>query len=96
MKTPVINTPAYIVYVEIVQGSLVFIHMDVFKWNKTVKQAFLKDWFEWASQQSEPLYAMPFIDDTKMDKWTALCGFKLFQMHQCTDGVIRKLYKWSN
>lgn len=94
MKTPVLQAEDYVVYVEIVQG-LTFIHMDVFKWTKRVKEEFLHNWLSWASQQSRPLYAMPFIDNAKMDKWCSLCGFKLLEMHHCTDGVIRKLFKWS-
>jgi hypothetical protein len=94
MKTPVIYTDEYIVYVEDVQG-YTFIHMDVFKWTKTIKSRFLKDWLDWASKQSKPIYAMPFIDDDKMSKWAVICGFKILEMHRCTDGVIRKLYKWS-
>jgi hypothetical protein len=94
MKTPVIQSKDYTVYVEIVQG-LIFIHMDVHRWTKEVKKQFTTDWLQWASEQNKPLYAMPFIDNLKMDKWVAMCGFKLFEMHQCTDGVIRKLYRWS-
>ena len=95
MKTSVINSKDYTVYTEYVQG-YVFIHMDVFKWNKTIRQSFLKDWTTWASEQSQPIFAMPFIDDTKMFKWVSMCGFKLFKLHPCTDCVTRKLYIWSN
>ena len=93
-KVPVITKEDYIVYTEDVQG-LVFIHMDVFRWSKTVKRNFLKDWNEWASAQGKDLYAMPFIDNDKMVKWcTEVCGFRLLHNHLCTDGVVRKLYIW--
>ncbi len=93
VKVPIITTEHYIVYTEHVQG-LVFIHMDVFKWSKTIKKQFLKDWNQWANAQGVSLYAMPFIDNPKMIKWTSLCGFTKIQEHLCTDGVIRKLYMW--
>lgn len=70
--------------------------MDVYRWTKTIKEQFFKDWSKWVSdQKGRDLFAMPFIDDKKMEKWTAMTGFKLFEHHKCTDGVIRKLYKWS-
>lgn len=96
MKYPVIQTKNYIVYVEEVQ-EVWFIHMDVFKWSKTIKQQFLSDWNAWTDEvtKDRTLFAMPFIDDTKMEKWTDMTGFKLIKHHQCTDGIIRKLYKFS-
>lgn len=94
-KYPVIQTEHYVVYVEPVQ-SYWFIHMDVFKWTKTIRQQFLSDWNDWTEQHKDKvLLAMPFIDDTKMEKWTAMTGFKLIEHHKCTDGVVRKLYKLS-
>lgn len=95
MKYPVIQTDNYIVYVEEAQQKW-FIHMDVFKWSKTIKQQFLSDWNDWADKHKDKvLLAMPFIDDYKMEKWAAMTGFKLIEHHQCTDGVVRKLYLWS-
>jgi len=45
IKHPVINHDHYTVYVEHASG-MRFIHMDVFKWSKTVKKAFTQDWNE--------------------------------------------------
>ena len=67
--------------------------MDVFKWTKSVKKEFLKDWNEFAIK-NKPLYAMPFIDDEKMHKWSLITGFKVLENHKCLDGVTRKLYIW--
>ena len=92
-KEPVIVKPEYIVYIERVRD-LKFIHMDVFKWSKTVKKEFAKEWNEWARKQQEPLYAMPFIDDEKMRKWAVITGFKILEHHKCLDGITRKLYIW--
>jgi len=92
-KEPVIVKPEYIVYIERVRD-LKFIHMDVFKWSKTVKKEFAKDWNDWAKKQQEPLYAMPFIDDEKMRKWAVITGFKILEQHKCLDGITRKLYIW--
>jgi len=92
VKQPVIKNENYIVYVEMVQG-LTFIHMDVFKWNKSIKKEFVKTWKEWAGKH-KPLYAMPFIDDEKMHKWSIITGFELLQYLKCLDGITRKLYIW--
>jgi len=92
VKKRVIVKPKYIVYTEIV-NNLTFIHMDVFKWTKSVKKEFLKDWNEFAIK-NKPLYAMPFIDDEKMHKWSLITGFKVLENHKCLDGVTRKLYIW--
>jgi len=99
-KYPVIQAEHYVVYVELVPSvepvqTYWFIHMDVFKWSKTIRQQFLSDWNAWTEQHKDKvLLAMPFIDDTKMEKWTAMTGFKLIEHHKCTDGVVRKLYSW--
>jgi len=93
IKTPVIKHDHYTVYVEHASG-VRFIHMDVFKWSKAVKKAFTQDWNEWAGQQEDVLFAMPFIDDEKMRKWAVICGFEVAKSHVCTDGITRKLYIW--
>jgi len=93
MKIPVIERDDYTVYVEHA-GGVRFIHMDVHKWSKAVKQAFLADWNGWAERQEDVLFAMPFIDDEKMRKWAVICGFELLKQHLCLDGVTRKLYIW--
>jgi hypothetical protein len=92
IKYPVVELidPHFIVYVELV-NEMMFIHMDVFRWNKTTKKRFLRVWTEWADANEE-VFAMPFIDDEKMAKWVKMCGFRLLDNHRCTDGVIRKLY----
>jgi len=92
-KTPVIEHEHYTVYVEHASG-MRFIHMDVFKWSQAIKKAFTKDWNEWAGQQKDVLFAMPFIDNEKMQKWAVICGFEVAENHVCMDGVIRKLYIW--
>jgi len=95
IKHPVIERDDYTVYVEHA-GGVRFIHMDVHKWSKAVKQAFLADWNEWAERQEDVLFAMPFIDDEKMRKWAVICGFDVAESHVCMDGVIRKLYIWGS
>lgn len=95
VKLPVLADDFFTVYVEHVGGNT-FIHMDVAKWSKGVRQRFKEAWPHWAEKQAAALYAMPFIDDAKMAKWAKFCGFELFDNHACTDGVIRKLYVWRN
>ena len=91
-KEPIIVKPEYIIYTENV-NNLTFIHMDVFKWTKSIKKEFVKDWNEFAIK-NKPLYAMPFIDDEKMHKWSWITGFKVLENHKCLDGITRKLYIW--
>jgi hypothetical protein len=95
VKLPVLADDCFIVYVEHA-GKNTFVHMDVAKWNKNIKQRFTESWFPWAAKQMVTLYAMPFIDDKKMAKWVKFCGFDLLNHHICTDGVTRKLYVWRN
>jgi len=93
VKIPVITTDYYIIYTEDVNG-LLFVHMDVLKWTKSIKKEFSKDWNDWARKQKQPIYAMPFIDDEKMIKFVSMIGFKLIENHNCLDGITRKLYLW--
>jgi len=92
-KKPVIITNDYIIYTEDVNG-LLFVHMDVFRWTKSVKKSFTKVWSDWAKSKKQSIYAMPFIDDEKMRKWAVITGFKVIENHKCLDGVTRKLYLW--
>jgi hypothetical protein len=94
-KIPVVKNASFIVYVEEIPGAT-FIHMDVFKWTKTVRREFLTTWFSWAKMQTCSLYFMPFIDNKKMAKWAKLCKFELVKHQPCLDGVTRKLYLWRN
>lgn len=92
-KEPVIVKHNYIIYTEDVNG-LLFVHMDVFKWTKSIKKEFVKDWNDWAKKQKQQIYAMPFIDDEKMHKWSLITGFKVVEFCKCLDGITRKLYLW--
>jgi len=93
VKIPVITTDYYIIYTEDVNG-LLFVHMDVLKWTKSIKKEFSKDWNDWARKQKQNIYAMPFIDDEKMGKFVSMIGFELLENHKCLDGITRKLYLW--
>ena len=93
VKIPAITTDDYIIYTEDVNG-LLFVHMDVFKWTKSIKKEFAKDWHDWARKQNQDIYAMPLIDNEKMVKWAVITGFKVIDNHKCLDGISRKLYLW--
>jgi hypothetical protein len=54
VKIPVITTDYYIIYTEDVNG-LLFVHMDVLKWTKSIKKEFVKDWNDWARKQKQPI-----------------------------------------
>ena len=93
VKLPVLADDCFTVYVEHA-GKTTFVHMDVAKWNKSIKQRFIESWFPWAAKQMVTLYAMPFIDDEKMYKWSLITGFEVVENHKCLDGITRKLYLW--
>jgi hypothetical protein len=57
VKTPVIIREDYIVYFEPVNAG-VFIHCDVFKWNKTIKRKLTEDFNTLKSLHDQPIWAL--------------------------------------
>lgn len=77
MKLPVVNTNEFIIYLELVNNSLVFIHCDVFKWSKKVKQDLLDKWGQLCLLHDRPIYAYHYLGDNKHLKFLKMTGFKL-------------------
>ena len=94
-KIPVLTTKDYILYFERTPWNDLIIHCDFLgKWNKENKEKFLKDLDNLCSSQKEPIWAMPFIYDNKMQKFLKICKFVYLTDVTCGDGVRRALHIW--
>lgn len=91
MKTPVINSEDYVVYLEYYQG-LTIIHCDCFKWSKQVKQSLSSDWEQLVKIHRKPIYAIHEIDDNKHLKFLSMMGFEYNNSFVGTDGKERQLF----
>ena len=95
VKYPVRVEPEYTLYLERTPYGDLFIHCDFTgKWTKTSKRKFLKDLEELCSSIKEPIWAMPFIYDKKMQKFLKLCKFIKLTEVTCGDGAKRALHIW--
>lgn len=86
MKTPVIIKDDYTVYYELVEGGT-FVHCDMHKWNKTVKENFLKDVETLKDLYNIPLFTVHTIEqDDKHIKFLKMCGWKYLQTETDING----------
>jgi hypothetical protein len=74
-KVPVVIRNEYIIYLERVEDS-VFIHCDVFKWNKTTKKNLHDSLDTIIKLQGREIFALHTIGDTKHKKFLRMYGFK--------------------
>lgn len=74
-KVPVVIRNDYIIYLEQVEDS-VFIHCDVFKWNKTTKKNLHDSLDTIVKLQGREIFALHKIGDTKHKKFLRMYGFK--------------------
>lgn len=94
-KIPVVTTSNYILYFERTPWNDLFIHCDFNgKWNKKNREKFLKDLDDLCSNQNEPIYAMPFIYDKRMQSFLKICKFIKLADVVCGDGVTRAVHIW--
>jgi len=91
MKIPVVTSKDYIFYFEHFESQNVF-HCDVFKWNKTVKKALLKDFDLLCSIYRKDIYCLSEPTNSKLLKFAALLGFSKFTNFLGTDGVLYTLF----
>ena len=95
VKVPVITTENYTLYLERTPWNDLFIHCDfIGKWNKHNKNKFLEDLENLCSSKEEPIWAMPFIYDNKMQKFLKICKFQYLTDLTCGDGAKRALHIW--
>jgi hypothetical protein len=91
MKTPVITSKDYIVYIEPYQG-LSIIHCDCFRWSKEVKKSLKTDWDLFFSIHRNNIYAIHDIEDNKHLKFISMMGFEMNNSFVGTDGKERQLF----
>ena len=91
MKTPVITSDDYIVYLEYYQG-VTIIHCDCYKWSKQVKQNLKQDWDKLVEIHRQPIYAIHEIEDTKHLKFLQLMGFEFNNSFVGSDNKERQLF----
>jgi hypothetical protein len=91
LKVPVCIRQEYIIMLEQhISGT--FAHCDMFKWNKSSRASFLKDWNLVATTHGGPIYALHDFHDRKHNKWLFMCGFKRFKILP----NLKEIWIWSN
>lgn len=91
MKTPVIVSPSYIVYLEEHAGAS-FIHCDCFGWTKAIKKALTEDLNKLFQIHRKPVFAVHEIGDEKHLKFLSIVGFTFFNTFIGTDNIMRHFY----
>ena len=94
MKVPVVNREHYIQYIEYF-NDLHFLHTDVFKWSKEIKQEYLKDLDTLQRLLDSPLYAVVEVNNTKLSKFSNKIGFNYIEDLLGSDQQLYKIYKRS-
>jgi hypothetical protein len=91
MKTPVVYSKDYIVYLEFFDGQT-FIHCDCFNWNKHIKKNLKLDVDTLVALHGKQILAIHDIEDTKHRKFLELMNFNYHSDISCTDGKIRQIF----
>ena len=95
VKIPVSTTENYTLYIERTPYNDLFIHCDYYgKWTKENRKKFLIDLDEICSSFTEPIWAMPYIYDKRMQKFLKICKFMKIADVVCGDGVTRAVHIW--
>ena len=77
IKIPVVNREDYTMFLELFEGMLWF-HTDIRKWNKEVKQKYLKDLDLLQYLVSVPIVALVAKDNSKLAKFGKVTGWVKF------------------
>ena len=91
MKTPVILSKDYTVYLEEYAGSS-FIHCDCFKWTRSIKEHLFKDFNTLMQIHRKPVFAIHEIDDKKHLKFLLMMGFVFYKEFAGHDAKLRHFY----
>lgn len=92
MKYPIVNRDYYIIYLEF-SFNMYWLHTDVFKWSKEIKEEYIKDLNTLQSLLDSPLYGM--VDNDKLGKFGKTIGFTYLQDLIGNDGNTYQIYKRS-
>lgn len=91
MKTPVITSKDYIVYLEY-SFNITFIHCDCYRWTKEVKHSLKEDFEKLLTIHRQPVYAIHEIEDNKHLKFITMMGFTYFADFVGSDNKTRQLF----
>jgi hypothetical protein len=91
MKTPVIWSDNYIVYLEEHAG-VSFIHCDCLKWNKSIKHQLKADFEKLLQIHRKPIFAIHEIGDEKHLKFLSMMGFSFNSEVLGLDNKMRHFY----
>ena len=91
MKTPVITSKDYKVYLEY-SFNMSFIHCDCYSWSKEIKLSLLRDFNMLLSIHRQPVYAIHEMNDEKHKKFLSLFKFEYFADFKGNDGITRQLF----
>ena len=91
MKTPVITSKDYIVYLEH-SFNMTFIHCDCYRWSKGVKENIIDDFNKLLSIHRQPIFAIHEIEDGKHLKFITMMGFEHFKDFHGSDNKLRQLF----
>lgn len=94
MKTPVIVTKDFILYLEDDNG-FTFIHCDVLnRWTKEVKKELGNSFKFLTAKYGQPLYALHTKEDKKHEKFLKMFDFSYLQSITGLNGNNYDIYVW--
>ncbi len=91
IKTPVVNRPEYVMYLEQFSGMLWF-HTDIFKWSSNIKQKYLEDLNLLQYLVSVPLVALVEEDNHKLAKFGKVTGWEKMEQLNLNNGKVGFVY----
>lgn len=95
MKEIAYSCPEYTIYYEYLDN-VIFAHSDVHKWNKTIRNRYIKDCYSLFSNSEKPVLIAVNRNNIKLIKFGFLVGFVPFAENmQIASGEIVDFYIWS-
>jgi len=91
-RVPVVKRPEYTIWLENVKNEAVFIHCDVYKWNKSVKKDLKQKLLTLLSLQADPIFALHDKEDKKHKKFLDIFNFKYVKDIECLDNTLKEIY----
>ena len=93
MKIPVVLHKNYMLYIEEHEGRL-FIHCDVYKWNKTTKKSLDNSLQQVFNLYGRDIYALhENTDNNKHRKFLELYKFQLYSTEMGLDGLSHQVWR---
>lgn len=83
--------PAYTIYYE-EYDDRTFTHADVYRWTPTIAKEFKMVHTLLQQIHGDPFYCL--VDNPKLEKFVDGLGYKFLREVTCTDGVIRRIFRY--